>query len=134
MPRLPLLAIPLAFLVAGCGSGAAKPFVPGATAACLRQHGFSASTADTRVPLVASTAANGGLIAAPKQGGNTLVIGFGADTPDASNLERAFRRVAPPRYRAHIRDVMTSKRNAVLLWTVSPTPDQQQTALACLQS
>jgi hypothetical protein len=134
VPRLPLLAISLALVVAGCAGGSAKPFVPAATASCLRQHGFSASTADARVPLVAQTAANGGLIATPKERGNTLVIGFAADTPDASNLERALRRVAPPRYRAHIRDVMTSKRNAVLLWTVSPTPEQQQTAIACLQS
>jgi hypothetical protein len=29
---------------------------------------------------------------------------------------------------------MTTKRNAVLLWTVSPTPAEQQTAIACLQS
>ena len=132
-PLLLLLALAACLAVAGCGSGSPKPFVPDATASCLRQHGFTASTT-ARVPLVASTAANGGLIASPRDGGNTLVIGFAADTGDAANLEQAFRRVAPPRYRAHIRDVMTSKENAVLLWTVSPTPAQQQTAVGCLQS
>jgi hypothetical protein len=127
------LAVVLAFVVAGCGSGAARPFVPDATASCLRQHGFTASTT-AGVPLVASTAANGGLIARPKEGGNTLVIAFGSDTPDATNLEQAFRHVAPPRLRRHIRDVMSSKQNAVLLWTISPTPAQQQAAIGCLQS
>ena len=35
-----LLSFPLALVAAGCGAGAAKPFVPSATASCLRQHGF----------------------------------------------------------------------------------------------
>ena len=136
MRRLALLApLPaLALLVAGCGGGGAKPFVPDATAKCLRQHGFTATTADSAVPLVFSTAANGGLSAKPPGGGNQLSIGFGTDANDALGLEKAVRRVAPKKLRPHLSDVMTSKRNAVLLWTVSPTPAQQQTALGCLQS
>ena len=134
MRRLVVPATVLALVAAGCGGGASKPFVPDTTAKCLRQHGFQATTSDTQVPLVFSTAANGGLAARPPGGGNELTIGFAADAADADNLQKAVRRVAPKKLRPHLGDVMTTKRNAVLLWTVSPTPAEQQTALACLQS
>jgi hypothetical protein len=129
---LPLVA--LVFLVAACGQQSAKPFLAPPTAACLRGQGFRASTSDAEVSLVLSTAANGGLRAVPKGGGNTLEIGFASDGADAANLEKAIRRVADPKLRPHLRDVMSSKRNAVLLWTISPTPEQQQTVLGCLRT
>jgi hypothetical protein len=133
MRRLPLL-LPLALLVAACGQSTVKPFVAGPTAKCLRGKGFEVSTKDADLGLVASTAANGGLRATPQGGGNTLVLAFGADGKDAANLERAFRRFAPKKLRPHLGDVMSTKRNAVLLWTVSPRAEQQATVLACLRS
>jgi hypothetical protein len=131
--RLLLLA-PVACAVAACGSSGSKPFVPDKTATCLRQHHYTVSTKDSDVSLVFATATNGGLRATPPGGGNTLEIGFGTDAADASKLEAGVRRVAPKRLRPHLGDVMSSKRNAVLLWTVSPTPAQQQTVLGCLGS
>jgi hypothetical protein len=129
-----LLVLAASLLVlAACGSSGEKSFLPGPTAACLRQHGFDASTSQG-VPLVESAAANGGLRASPPEGGNTLVIGFAEDANGATDLRRSIRRLAPPRLRAHLRDIMSSSGNAVLVWTVSPTQEQQQTALGCLSS
>ncbi|TML89076.1 MAG: hypothetical protein E6G08_06310 [Actinobacteria bacterium] len=133
MRRL-LLLVPLALLAAACGQTAAKPFAAGPTASCLRTKGFQVSTKDADIGLVASTAANGGLLATPKGGGNTLVLAFAADGKGAGSIEGAFRRFAPKKLRPHLGDVMSAKRNAVLLWTVSPTAEQQATVLACLRS
>jgi hypothetical protein len=133
MRRLLLLA-PVALLAAACGQTAAKPFLPGSTGKCLRAAGFTVSTADADVPLVAAAAANGGLRATPKGGGNTLIMAFAADGKDAANVETSIRRVAPKSLRPHLGDVMSSKRNAVLLWTVSPQPGEQQIVLGCLRS
>jgi hypothetical protein len=131
--RLLLLA-PLAAVAAACGSATVKPFLPEPTATCLRGQGFTVSTAAADVPLVAAAAANGGLRAAPQGGGNTLVMAFAEDGKDASNVERSIRRVAPAKLRPHLQDVMSAKRNAVLLWTVTPTAAQQAAALNCLRS
>jgi hypothetical protein len=129
---LPLVALVL--VASACGQQGAKPFLAAPTATCLREQGFRASTNDADVSLVFATAANGGLRAVPKGGGNTLEIGFASDGADAVNLQKAIRRVADPKLRPHLPDVMSSKRNAVLLWTVSPTPEQQQTVLGCLRT
>ncbi len=133
MRRLVLL-FPLALVVAACGSSGSKPYMPGKTATCLKQHHFTVSTNDPTLSLVFQTAANGGLVAHPPGGGNVLEIGFGTDAADASKLQSGIRRVAPKRLRPHLADIMTTKRNAVVLWTVSPTPAQQQTVLGCLGS
>jgi hypothetical protein len=133
MRRLLLLA-PLALLAAACGQSAAKPFVADATARCLRDKGFVVSTNEADLGLLASTAPNGGLRATPKEGGNTLILAFAADGKEAANLQKTFRRFAPTKLRPHLGDVMSAKRNAVLLWTVSPTASQQQTVVDCLRS
>jgi hypothetical protein len=133
MRRLLLLA-PLALVAAACGQTTAQPFRPGSTAKCLRAAGYTVSTSDAELGLVASSATNGGLRATPKDGGNTLIVAFAADGKDAANIESAFRRFAPKKLRPHLGDIMTAKRNAVLLWTVSPLPEQQQTVLSCLRS
>ena len=131
-PLLFALAASL-LLLSACGSSAEKPFLPGPTAACLRQHDFEASTSKG-VPLVETAAANGGLRASPPGGGNTLVVGFAADEQGAADLRRTIRRLAPAKLRAHLSDIVSSSRNAVLVWTVSPTQEQQQTVLGCLSS
>jgi hypothetical protein len=133
MRRL-LLLVPLALLAAACGQSTVKPFVAGPTAKCLREKGYQVTTGDAEIGLVASTAANGGLRATPKGGGNTLTLAFAADGKDAASIEGAFRRFAPKTLRPHLGDVMSAKRNAVLLWTISPTAEQQATVLACLRS
>ena len=119
--------------LAACGSSVPKPYLPGPTAACLEQHNYTVSTSKG-VPLVESTAANGGLVARPQAGGNTLVIGFAEDADGAADLQKAVRRFAPPKLRPHLRDIMSATKNAVLVWTVSPSPEQQQTVVGCLSS
>jgi hypothetical protein len=129
-----LLVVPLALALAACGGGAPKPYAAGPTAACLRQHHFeNVSTAEAKVPLLFQTAENGGLIATPPEGGNTLEIGFTASKAGVTDLRKAIRRVASPGLRPHLGDVLSVQRNAVLLWTVAPTAVQQQTVLACLR-
>jgi hypothetical protein len=127
-----LLAVSLVALAA-CGSTVQKAYLPGPTASCLRQHGFEVSTTKG-IPLAESAAANGGLRASPPSGDNTLVIGFAADAKAADELRRSIRRLAPVSLRPRLRDIMSTSRNAVLVWTVSPTPALQQTTLGCLSS
>ena len=65
--------------------------------------------------------------------GNALTIAFGADGKDAvQHLIPAFKRFASPHYRRRFADVFERKRNAVLIWTLAPTPEELQTALGCL--
>ena len=117
-------------LVAGCGQQV-KPFTAEATAKCLSDKGFTTSTRDEDVGFVASAAPQGGLRA--QTNGNTLVIAFGDTQRDVPGLERGFRRFAPKRIKS-LEGIMQAKRNAVLLWTVSPTQEQLDTALGCLES
>ena len=45
----------------------------------------------------------------------------------------AFRRFAPRKLRPHITDVMRTQKNAVMLWTVTPPLDEQNTVFGCLK-
>jgi hypothetical protein len=133
MRRLLLLA-PVVVLAVACDQTTVKPFQAAPTAKCLRAAGFTVSTGEADVGLVAATAANGGLRATPKGGGNTLIMAFAADGKDAANIEQAIRRTAPAALRPHLSDIMTVKQNAVLLWTVTPSAQVQQAVLACLKT
>jgi hypothetical protein len=124
-----LLLVLAALAVAGCGSVTAA-FTPEATANCLRVQGFSVSTKESDVGFAAAAAPRGGLLA--QTPGNTLVIAFGDSAADVARIEAGFRRLAPKRI--DLQSIMESKRNAVLLWTVSPTPMQLDKAMRCLKS
>jgi hypothetical protein len=131
-PRLVLLVL-LAAFIAGCGR-TAKPFQASATADCLRGKGFTVSEQGPVDDPIAQSAANGALLATPSGGGNTLILSFAADGKRASDIQAAYRRFAPPKVRPHLGDIISTKRNAVLKWTVSPTSDQQAAVLGCLRS
>jgi hypothetical protein len=135
MIRRALLAaalVPAALAAAGCG--ATKPYTAAGTAPCLREKGFTGVTTDpARVGFIAGFAQNGGIRAASPSG-NVVTIAFAADEASASSTRQAFRRHAPPSLRPHIRDIMDSKRNAVLVWTVTPEPGTLADAEACLHS
>jgi hypothetical protein len=133
MRRAPLLLV-LAVVLAGCGGSSTAPFTAGPTAKCLKTKGFRVTTDESQIGFVAAAAANGGLRAVPA-GGNALTIAFGSDGKNASeSLVPAFKRFASPHYRKHFADIFEQKRNAVLIWTVAPTPALLQTALGCLTS
>jgi hypothetical protein len=120
----------LAVAVAACGSSPIAPFAPQPTAECLRVQGFSVSTKESDVGFAAAASPQGGLIA--RTPGNTLVVAFGDTAADVPKIEAGFKRLAPRRI--DMSSIMESKRNAVLLWTVSPTPTQLDKALGCLKS
>jgi hypothetical protein len=137
MPRSALSAVALAVPVlaaAGCGGGSSKAYTAAGTAPCLTTKGFTkVTTASARVGLIAAVAPNGGL-RATSASGNVLTVAFAADEGAAASTRQAFRRHASPTYRLHIDDVMESKRNAVLVWTVTPGPKLLADAEGCLHS
>jgi hypothetical protein len=129
---LPLLAL-AALLAAGCGARTSAPFTAKSTAPCLKQQGFTRiSTATRKVGFIAGFAANGGLTAVSSHG-NRVTVAFTASPDEVASTERAFRRSAPPILKAHFSDVLRSNRNAVIVWTTSPS-DADSTALnGCLK-
>jgi hypothetical protein len=130
---LVLFAVALAVAAAGCGARSNKPFTAEGTAACLATKGFTKVTTDPlKVGFIAAFAENGGL-RATATGGNVLTVAFAADdTAGVASTEEAFRSHAPPRLRPRMNDIMESERNAVLVWTVSPTSGQLADAKSCL--
>jgi hypothetical protein len=120
-------------LVAGCGARSNKPFTAAGSAACFaKAKGFKkVTTEQSKVGFIAGFAANGGLRATATDG-NVLTVAFAVDEAGATSTERAFRRFAPAKLRPRMSDIMESDRNAVLVWTVSPTPEQLATAMSCL--
>jgi len=133
--RVSLVSCGFALLLAaaGCG-GSPKPYTATASARCLEVKGFKKVTTDPgKVGFVAAFADNGGLRATSPTD-NVLTIAFAADPSGVAGEERAFRQHASGVYKRHIADVMSSKGNAVLVWTVTPSQNQLDAALGCLTS
>jgi hypothetical protein len=130
---VPCLAFSLlAALVAGCGAHSAKPYTAAGTRPCLTQKGFKHVTTDpVKVGFIAGFAENGGVQGRAKDG-NVLTIAFAADASSVASTELAFKNHAPPKLRPRINDIMESQGNAVLVWTISPTPKQLADAESCL--
>jgi hypothetical protein len=130
--RLVLSTLVLAgLLLAGCSSGEPSTFKAEPTAKCLSKNGFTVTTDDTKVGVIAANAPNGGLRA--NEPGNALTIAFGQDSDDAIKIGAAFKKFAPETLRPHITDVMRTQKNAVLLWTVTPPQEEQDKVFACLK-
>ena len=123
----------LASLAAGCGAQSKSPYEAAPTAKCLTGKGFRVSTRDADVGLVAATAPRGGLRAVPPDG-NTLTIAFADTSSDAEETRTAFRHFAPKQLRPHFADVARVQRNAVLVWTTSPSQDAIDTVMRCLRT
>jgi hypothetical protein len=129
---LVLVVALLAFAAAGCGARSNKPFTAKGSAACMTKQGFTNVTTNrVKVGFIAGFAENGGLIATTKTG-NVLTIAFTADDNGVASTKEAFRNHAPKRLRPRMNDIMEADRNAVLVWTVSPTPSQLADAESCL--
>lgn len=112
--------------LAGCGGDSTYAVAP--TRACLRDAGVELDTA--RIDPVATTALAGALHASFP--GNEVTISFGRDAEEAEQLERAYRRFAPPRLRPVLADVLKRRRNTVMIWGVSPAPADETTVVDCL--
>jgi type IV pilus biogenesis protein CpaD/CtpE len=134
--RRVVLLVAAAALVAGCGVRNSTPFTPKATAACLSTKGFTSVTTDPgKVGFVAAFADDGGLRATSPDH-NVLTIAFAADAEEASttSLEDSFRSHAPASLRPHMGDIMSVNRNAVIVWTISPSSDDSDAVNRCLRS
>ncbi len=121
-----------ATLVAGCGARSSKPYTAAGTQACLTKKGFTHVTTDpAKIGFIAAFADNGGLRATPRDR-NVLTIAFAADANAVDSTKQAFTNHAPAKLRPRMSDIMESQGNAVLVWTVSPTPQQLADAEGCL--
>jgi hypothetical protein len=118
-------------LLAGCSSGEPSTFKAEPTAKCLEGTGYSVTTDDAKVGVIAANAPNGGLRA--NEPGNALTIAFGQDSDDAIQIAAAFKKFAPKKLQPHITDVMRTQKNAVLLWTVTPPQEELNNVFACLK-
>jgi hypothetical protein len=131
---LVLAALSLAVAAAGCGARSSKPFTAKGTAGCLTGKGFKKVTTDPlKVGFIAAFADNGGLRATTSDG-NLLTIAFTTDDSSVASTKEAFTSHAPARLRPRMNDIMESERNAVLVWTVSPTPAQLADVMGCLHA
>ena len=125
----------LALLAAGCGARSSTPYTAAATVQCLRDEGeFTGVTTDPgKIGFIAAFADNGGLRATAKSG-NTVTVAFAADPEGVPSTERAFRLRAPKSLRARLNDILRTDRNAVMVWTTSPSDEDQSALQGCLDS
>ena len=126
-------ALLVVLVAAGCGVRNSKPFTAKASAPCFAKAGFiSVSTNPSKVGFIAGFADNGG-VRATSATGNVLTIAFTAGPDSVASTEEAFTSHAPPSLRPRISDIMSSNRNAVLVWTVTPKADEADAATRCLK-
>jgi hypothetical protein len=123
-----------ALLAGGCGVRNSKPFTAKNSAGCLKSKGFSGVTTNPRkLDFIAALAENGG-IRADSPSGNVVMIAFAAGADSVGSTEQAYTRKAPERYRTHMSDILRISRNAVLVWTVTPKPEELDAAMRCLKA
>ncbi|HYY04356.1 MAG TPA: hypothetical protein VE736_10765 [Gaiellaceae bacterium] len=121
----------LAALAAGCGNPVHSHYGVKATAACLQKLGYTVNTNAAQLGPVEDSATEGALLA--KEPGNAVRMTFSADHAQAVNIMAAYHRFAPRRLRRHLSDVLSSQKNATLLWTITPPPDEMQRVSGCLK-
>jgi hypothetical protein len=121
----------LAAFAAGCGNPVHTHYTVKGTAACLRKLGYTVNTDAARLGPVENSATEGALLA--KEPGNAVRITFSQDHRQAVNIMAAYHRFAPEPMRRHLGDVLSSQKNAALLWTITPPPDEMQRVLGCLK-
>jgi hypothetical protein len=116
-------------LLAGCG--ATNTYHLDGTASCMKDANYRVRTDSDNLGVVAASASLGSLRAF--EPGNTVTISFGDDHREAVNISELYRKFAPKKLRPHIDDVMAIQKNAVLLWTITPPPDEHDKVLGCLK-
>ena len=133
MPSRVAIVLAVVLVAAGCGVRNSNPFTAKSTAPCLVKKGFTGVTTKlTEVGFIAGFADHGGL-KATSPAGNTVTIAFTASPDAVASTEQAFRTHAPPAVRPHIADIMSANRNAVLVWTTTPSAADLDTANRCLE-
>jgi len=128
---VPVLAA-LALLAAGCGARSNTPFTAKGTLGCLKKKQFAGVTANAaKLPFIAGFAANGGIVATSPDG-NRVTLAFTDSETTVPSTEEAFKLHAPKSLRPHIADVMRSNRNVVIVWTTTPSSDDESSLESCL--
>ena len=129
--KLFALAALAAVVVAGCGSGSAGStvYTRAATKQCIETklgiHSFPSVGSD----FVASTASNGAFrVRLPD---NAVTILFGQSPEEANNLADAYRRFRGKN--VGVEDVLRTKNNAVMLWQLHPSTDDETRIEDCLR-
>jgi len=130
MRRVVFLAL-VGLLLAACTETEPSVYKADGTAKCLRDTGYSVTTAPGQVGVVAAAAPNGGLLA--REPGNAVTIAFAADSGDAESIAAAMRRFAPKPRRGKITDNMHTQKNAVMLWTIAPPVEELNKVVGCLK-
>ena len=118
-------------VLTGCGNPVHSHYSVKQTAPCLRKLGYKVSTNASKLGPIEASATEGALLA--KERGNALTVTFSANSSEANNVEAAYRRFVSKKLRPHIDDVMSSQKNAVLLWTITAPKDELDRALGCLK-
>ena len=134
MRFVPVLAVLLVLVAAGCGARSNTPFTASGSIACIKgKHFVDVSSAPAKVGLIAAFADNGG-IRATSPNNNVVTIAFTKDETAVASTQEAFKLHAPKGLRAHIGDVMRTDRNAVIVWTTTPSSDDESAVEGCLAS
>jgi len=120
-------------IVLGAAGCAAEPstFKAEQTAKCLRDNEITVLTERSELGVVERSAEHGGLVAYTKL--NAVRIAFGANEEDTLGIEEGYKRFAPKKVKPHIADVMRTDKNAVLLWTVTPSDEESDAVTGCLK-
>jgi hypothetical protein len=127
--RIALIGL-LAVAAAGCGaSKGPSVYTLAATKQCIETklgiHGFAAPTDD----FVASTASGGALRV--RLADDAVTILFGESPDEASNLADAYRRFHAKN--VGIEDILRTDNNAVMLWQLHPSSDDENNIHDCLK-
>jgi hypothetical protein len=126
--RVLFLALVLSpLVVAGCGGGQ-KTYSMAKTRACLvaKKARVIRTPADDFVPNTA-----GGGTFRVRFPGNQVTLSFGDDRADAERIVRGYQRFAGKNI--GLTDVLSAKRNTVILWAVHPRDRDLATIEGCLK-
>jgi len=129
--RAAVVTVSIALLAAGCGARSNKPFTAKGTIGCLKAKHFAVTTDPTQVGFIAAFADNGGIRATP-QDGNVVTLAFTKDATTVEDTVKAFKAHASAGLRPHFSDVVRTNRNAVMVWTTTPSGDDDHTVESCL--
>jgi hypothetical protein len=129
-PKAFLLFFIVVLLASGCETEPSA-YKAAPTAECLRDKDVRVITERSQLGVVERSTENGGLIVYTV--GNAVRIAFGANEEDTLGIEEGYRRFVSKRVRPHIGDVMRTEKNAVLLWTVTPSDEAAELVTGCLK-
>lgn len=130
MKTFVLIAL-LASLAAGCGAGSttATVYTLAATKQCLDTTLGAHSYPPLGDDFVASTASGGAFRL--RLADNAVTILFGANPDEASNLADAYRRFHAKN--VGVEDILRTDNNAVMLWQLHPSPEDENSIHDCLK-